>query len=85
MTDVRQTADADRYLHGLAELARLPTPGVHVIDRGFPDALDVAPVADLNVFAMPPRIEFGRLRSIVDAAGTPTAFVRDSGSESAFI
>ena len=84
--DPEQLQQAERYLHGLADLARLPgRPGVHVINTGFVDALPIAPFADLSVFALPPTIDFAALRRIIDAADTPCAFVRDSGAESAFV
>ena len=84
--DPEQLQQAERYLHGLADLARLPgPPGVHVINTGFVDALPIAPFADLSVFALPPTIDFAALRRIIDAADTPCAFVRDSGAESAFV
>jgi solute carrier family 12 sodium/potassium/chloride transporter 2 len=83
--DDGQVHHADGYLHNLAELARLPgPPGVHVINRGFVDALEVAPVADASIFALSPYVDFDRLRTIIDRTETPCAFVRDSGTESAF-
>lgn len=84
--DDSQLHAADVYLHGLAELARLPgPPGVHVVNRSFVDALAVAPVADASIFALAPTVEFDRLRHIINASQTPCVFVRDSGTESAFI
>lgn len=84
--DEGQLHKADAYLHSLAELARLPgPPGVHVVNRGFVDALSVAPVADASIFALGPRVDFTRLQAIIDASQTPCAFVRDSGNESAFV
>lgn len=83
--DVAQLHDADAYLHGLAELARLPgPPGVHVVHRSFVEALSVAPVADASIFALAPDVDFARLRAIIDGTRTPCAFVRDSGIENAF-
>jgi hypothetical protein len=77
---------AEQYLHGLADLARLPgPPGVHVISATFVEALPIAPFADLSVFALSPDVDFAVLRRIIDAADTPCAFVRDSGAESAFV
>ena len=73
-------------MHGLADLARLPgPPGVHVINTGFVDALPIAPFSDLSVFALSPHVDFAMLRRIIDATHTPCAFVRDSGTESAFV
>jgi hypothetical protein len=86
VSDADQLQQADHYLHGLADLARLPgPPGVHVLNTSFVEALPIAPFADLSIFALPPRIDFAVLRRIIDAADTPCAFVRDSGQESAFI
>ncbi|CAN5770688.1 hypothetical protein BH23ACT10_BH23ACT10_27250 [soil metagenome] len=84
--DADQLQQADHYLHGLAELARLPgPPGVHVLNTSFFAALPTAPFADLSLFALSPDVDFAALRRIIDAADTPCAFVRDSGEESAFI
>ncbi|MBW3604210.1 MAG: Na-K-Cl cotransporter [Actinobacteria bacterium] len=84
--DPEQLQQADHYLHGLADLARLPgPPGVHVLNTGFIDALFSAPFADLSLFALSADVDFSLLRTIIDAADTPCAFVRDSGDESAFI
>jgi solute carrier family 12 sodium/potassium/chloride transporter 2 len=84
--DPEQLQDAERYLHGLADLARLPgPPGVHVVNTGFVEALPIAPFADLSMFALPPKIDFAILRRIIETAHTPCAFVRDSGTESAFV
>lgn len=86
VTDPDQAAPADAYLHGLAQLARLPgPPGVHVLGTRFLDSLPIAPRADLNVFALPPTVDFDPVLRIIAAADSPCAFVRDSGSESAFI
>jgi solute carrier family 12 sodium/potassium/chloride transporter 2 len=86
VSDPEQLADADHYLHGLADLARLPgPPGVHVLNTGFLDALPAAPFADLSIFALSPDIDFRLLDRIIDAADTPCVFVRDSGDEDAFI
>jgi hypothetical protein len=84
--DEAQLHEADEYLHSLAELARLPgPPGVHVVNRGFVEALSVAPVADASIFALSPTVDFDGLRAIIEASETPCVFVRDSGIESAFI
>ncbi|CAN5588083.1 amino acid permease [soil metagenome] len=84
--DEEEVHQADAYLHGLADLARLPgPPGVNVINRGFIDALSVAPEADVSIFALAANADFAVLDRIIDATQTPCAFVRDSGSESAFI
>ncbi len=84
--DLDQLHEADGYLHSLGELARLPgPPGVHVVNRGFLDALAVAPVADASIFALGPRVDFDALRGIIAGSRTPCVFVRDSGLESAFI
>jgi hypothetical protein len=84
--DPDELQQAEQYLHGLADLARLPgPPGVHVINTTFVEALPIAPFADLSVFALPPDVDFAMLRRIIDAADTPCAFVRDSGAESAFV
>lgn len=84
--DKEQVHQADAYLQGLADLARLPgPPGVNVINRGFIDALGVAPEADVSVFALAAHVDFAVLDRIIDATQTPCAFVGDSGSESAFI
>ncbi len=86
VANAAELAHADHYLHGLADLARLPgPPGVHVLNTNFVDALTTAPFADLSIFALPPDIDFDFLRSVIDGADTPCAFVRDSGAESAFI
>lgn len=86
VSDPDQLAQADHYLHGLADLARLPgPPGVHVVNTDFIAALSSAPFADLSVFALSPDVEFAMLRKIIDAADTPCVFVRDSGDESAFV
>jgi solute carrier family 12 sodium/potassium/chloride transporter 2 len=84
--DPDQLHRAEQYLHGLADLARLPgPPGVHVVNTKFFDALPIAPFADLSLFALSPEIDFAALRRIIDAADTPCAFVRDSGAENAFM
>ncbi|MGI8574976.1 MAG: amino acid permease [Egibacteraceae bacterium] len=86
VTDEAQLPEADRYLHELAELARLPgPPGVHVLHRAFPGALSLAPPADLSIFALPASRNFEQMRRIVTSSGTPCAFVHDSGTESAFV
>lgn len=86
VSDPAQAEAADAYLHGLVELARLPgPPGVHVLGAGFLDALSIAPRADLNVFALPPDVDFDLVRRVIGGADSPCAFVRDSGLESAFL
>lgn len=84
--DADQCDDAERYLRGLGELARLPGPPTpHALAAGFRAALPLAPEADLSVFALPPDGDFRLVRTITQAARTPCVFVRDSGVESAFI
>ncbi len=86
VSDADQLQDAEQYLHGLADLARLPgPPGVHVLNTDFVDALATAPFADVSIFALSPDVDFDVLRTVIDAADTPCVFVRDSGAESAFI
>lgn len=47
--------------------------------------MSIAPHADLNVFALPPDVDFELVRRVIDGADSPCAFVRDSGLESAFL
>ena len=79
------TEPAERYLDEVAEQARLPgPPAVHVIQRPFADALELAPPASLHVFALSSQVDFEWLREVRERLETPCLFVRDSGVENAF-
>jgi hypothetical protein len=82
--DEETKASAERFLHELLTLARLPkNTRIMVWQAPFQEALQQAPRADLSSFGLPrqPDLDFSqRIVSLVDGS---CIFVRDSGDESA--
>jgi solute carrier family 12 (sodium/potassium/chloride transporter), member 2 len=76
---------AEEYLGGVAERARLPAPEIHLIDRPFASAIEGAPAGvALHVFALSSQTDLEWLREVQGRLDAPCLFVRDSGVENAF-
>lgn len=73
--------EAEEYLHGLVDLARMPTVRVHVHHGDFATFVGRAPVADLNLFGLPEPLDFEFVRRMVEITHSTCVFVRDSGEE----
>lgn len=84
VSDAGQSSEAKDFLSRLVELARLPKDTrIHVANGEFRTYLSQAPQADLNVFGLPPEVDFAFIRSTLDETGASCAFLLASGEESA--
>ncbi|MFP3852901.1 MAG: hypothetical protein ACLFWD_01265 [Anaerolineales bacterium] len=78
-----QVEPASAFLENLSEVARLPSPGIHVIAASFDEACQQAPQADLSVFGLPDEVKMEALERMRDRARSACVFVQDSGQENA--
>ena len=67
----------------MLELGRIPRTEVVAVCEPFADFLSRAPQADVSIFGLGHRPDFGFMRRMVDETGSTCLFVRDSGRESA--
>ena len=76
---------AENYLEQLISLTRLPssTTGVQVFVRPFEEAIQAAPVTDLNIFGLAHEPDLRFIQRLATEVDTSCVFVRDSGEESA--
>ena len=80
--DADHTETAETFLRQILELARLMRFDVEVVNANFPDALEQAPQADLDIFGLGDQINFEFMRGLVEKRKAACVFVADSGDES---
>ena len=86
VTDPKDTADAERFLSDLCDLARLPSQVKRkVMVSNFEEALARADIADVNVIGVPPEPDSELLRRWVEVSRGSCIFVCDSGRENALV
>ncbi len=72
------------YLSRLAELMRLPQDvDIQVLTGKFPEILEQAPAAQINILGMAENPDLALVRKVSDVIKTPVLFLRDSSHESA--
>lgn len=75
---------AEKYLSRLAELARLPAETLVLpVDEDLKLFSKEAPMADLNIFPLPEKLDAEMLWALRDSTGSSCLFTRDGGEESA--
>ena len=74
---------AESFLDDLRSAARMTQAVTFVGQGALEAALRESPSADLNVVPMEDEPDFGKLRKLVEAAGSSCLFAMDSGTESA--
>lgn len=84
VADEETRHQAEKYLHRLIQLARLPAQTkVIVLQCDFIDSLAQVPRADLSIFGLPKPSDITFCQRIVNIVDSSCVFVRDSGDESA--
>jgi solute carrier family 12 sodium/potassium/chloride transporter 2 len=81
--DEGSTEEARQFLEAVIELGRIPRTRVMALAAPFDEYLPQAPQADVSIFGLGGRIDFGFVRRMVDETRSTCLFARDSGRESA--
>lgn len=82
--DSGEKEEAEQFLQGLCEEARLPKQtNRHVLVGSFDQAVEQAPKADLNIAGLQQNPDFEFMIKMVDLTHSSCLFVADSGRESA--
>ena len=70
----------------MSDQARLPSmTEFHVLHGSFEETLLQAPKADINIFGMPDKPDFGFMRESAERIKSSCLYVKDSGSENALV
>jgi hypothetical protein len=72
---------AMRFMQQMIDLARLPHVQATVLTGKFQEEIQKAPTADLNVFGLPPELDFDKIRKTIKMMDSTCLFVLDSGIE----
>lgn len=75
--------DAQRFLEELCDLTRLPGAHLKVLVGPMKEAVERAPVADLNILGLQPEPDFDFVADVVKRTRSSCLLVADSGRESA--
>ena len=84
--DEAERENAERYLHQLMDLGRMPRGTKAMVHVGpFNEFVPQAPEADLNIFGLQKQINLAFMQRMMSQVDTSCIFVRDSGRESALV
>lgn len=84
VSDEAERENALAFLREVRELTRLPEPlHYEVLCGAFTDAIEEAPLADLNILGLQPDPDFEFMRQMIQLTRSSCLFVADSGRESA--
>ncbi|MDQ3191907.1 MAG: amino acid permease [Bacteroidota bacterium] len=82
--DKSEKDKADNYISRLVDLARLPAKTFTLYaEESMQSYSKDGPIADLNIFPLPKKMDAEMLWQLRDATGSSCLFTRDSGEESA--
>jgi solute carrier family 12 sodium/potassium/chloride transporter 2 len=79
--DQEMRSKAMRFMQQMIDLARLPHVQATVLTGKFQEEIQKAPTADLNVFGLPPELDFDKIRKTIKMMDSTCLFVLDSGIE----
>lgn len=79
--DQETQSKAMRFMQQMIDLARLPHVQATVLTGKFSEEIQNAPIADLNIFGLPPELNFERIRKTIKMMDSTCLFVLDSGVE----
>ena len=82
VTDPNEEVNAQKFLHSLINLARLPQTLTEVHVGHFNTIVEQAPSADLNIFGMDENLPFKFVKEMSEKTQSSCLFVKDSGHES---
>jgi amino acid transporter len=82
--DADQKPQATAFMEQLVDLGRMPRDTeIVVAESRFPDYVQEAPHADINIFGMGEQVNLELMRQLVEYSRSSCLFVRSSGKESA--
>ena len=82
VTDPDEEVNAQKFLHSLINMARLPHTLTEVHVGHFSTIVEQAPSADLNIFGMDENLPFKFVKEMSEKTQSSCLFVKDSGHES---